>query len=381
MRRDHRIVAAATALQTAAGQRLQWPPRSHTPPPRDLAALPAACAVLAVALAACGARSELIAPPIDAAASCAPGIVAQGTGYRGPRELGSNATHFVWFAGAFPSTSTSPGLQRCARRGCVQTVPETLASGLPGAYALALDDAEVFWNDASGGVFRCNLQGCSPTAFVRTRSRVESLALDATMLFMGTADALSACPRTSCSAPSILANARPGAGITRVVLDDTDVYFIDDTLASPVLACAKTGCGGAPRTVAADAGAMDLALDDTNVYFIVNAGLSSSAAAGAILSCPKSGCVGPPAVVARGLNHPSALVVDAERVYWIDNGSGMGMQDGDVMSCPKSGCTSSPTVYATNLWTGGIAVDDRCVYWVSSNYDFHDSFAVYRAPR
>ncbi|HEY6460471.1 MAG TPA: hypothetical protein VIY73_09980 [Polyangiaceae bacterium] len=133
-----------------------------------------------------------------------------------------------------------------------------------------------------------------------------------------------------------------------VAVDDTEVYSVDPS--GTVLACPKSGCTGAPRTVASGTGSMGIAVDDTNVYWAGNGVYAAPKAGGSTTTLTEAG-------------DPYEVAVDDSYVYWTDNG-------GPVMRVAKGGGTPqkiADTTPQNSFGPMGIAVDCANAYFLTSD--------------
>jgi hypothetical protein len=126
-----------------------------------------------------------------------------------------------------------------------------------------------------------------------------------------------------------------------VAVDDTRVYWIDNTTISAV---AKTG--GTPiALVSGLTGGSALAVDATSAYWTSQGEVAKVALAGGT----------PTQLAPLGTPYPFDLAIDASAVYWMDPGNSMVNQAGLDGSSPMS--------LAKLTGSGGIAVDAHAIYW------------------
>jgi hypothetical protein len=306
------------------------------------------------------------AAPVDAApGACTAGVSVPATTAVAAIAVDETDIYWVELGDGNPSPSGIVG--RCGKAGC--TSPTVLASGLTEPFDVVLGDASVFFSDLDG-IHGCDKAACSPS-LLASEPQTTFLAVDTTDVFFR-AGGIYSCPLGGCSVPTTLAGFT-GDNYVTVAIDKTDVYWVSTSYSGgmldptgKVLACAKTGCAGMPRTVMSGVPyPFDLAVDADRVY--VTSGQYGPDDAGAILTCPKSGCA-EPATLAGGLHHPIAVAADSTTVYWVDEGTmAANFVDGDVASCPKTGCAGGARFLATSQNTpAAIATDESCVYWVET---------------
>jgi hypothetical protein len=101
-----------------------------------------------------------------------------------------------------------------------------------------------------------------------------------------------------------------------------------------------------------------IVVDDTNVYWI-DQGMQQSSGTytnAQVMKCAKSGCANAPAVLASGSwNHTTRLAISGGTLYWAAPNL--------VLACPTTGCTGGATVLSTSpLAPTDIAVDETGIY-------------------
>lgn len=157
-----------------------------------------------------------------------------------------------------------------------------------------------------------------------------------------------------------------------IAVDDTTVFFTDDTNQHParIQAVARDGSapdGGAVELIAeAPARPYGIALTASgHLYWTVP--FVASTDDGLVQAVPKAGIPdgGPPiGAVALSQMGPRALIVDAKNVYWLLTGS-PNAPTGMLVYCPLSGCPNDgPIVLASQQRVPRhLTQDERAVYW------------------
>jgi hypothetical protein len=108
-----------------------------------------------------------------------------------------------------------------------------------------------------------------------------------------------------------------------------------------------------------------IVIDDVNVYWI-DQGMQQSSGTYTntqVMKCAKSGCANAPTVLASGSwGHTTRLALSGGTLYWAASNV--------VLSCPTTGCPGGATVLSTNpLAPTDIAVDETGIYVGASTQD------------
>jgi hypothetical protein len=198
-------------------------------------------------------------------------------------------------------TNDGTTIMECPNVGCGDgAAPVQLWSGQANelTYALAIDDAYVYWLTFQGEVFQCAKGGCN-------------------------------------GQPAMLASSRTVQVGSAMAVDADNVYW---TTALPlsmgeIFACPKTGCGNAPTPLATGlSDAYVLATDGVNVYWgdaIAQVGQNAcyvpadENCAWRVAECAVTGCGNQPTTLALPSSPVAAIAVDTESVYWATSGSGV----------------------------------------------------------
>jgi hypothetical protein len=158
----------------------------------------------------------------------------------------------------------------------------------------------------------------------------------------------------------VLSNILPNFGATFYLgIDSTNVY-VPDSGNSRVVYCPLTGsCGSGYVSMSGITYPRAVYSDGTSVWVVAS---GASAAAGSILKCSVGVNCGAPTPFASGQNTPWAVVADSQNVYWTNSATA-----GQLMRCPVAGCGGTPTVWVTGL-NGPYAMtqDANAVYFLDS---------------
>jgi hypothetical protein len=296
-------------------------------------------------------------------------------------------SYVYWSLSSAPNRAA---IARCSVDGCAQ--PELIADA--GTYksrgpVLAVSGGIVYYAvptlfDAAadggvgtpGSIWRVMSDGGAPTKLLTGDVFATQLVVDQGTIFWsnyGVTCGVMSCPVSGCTTPKLLSS-RPSCEdtaeneITGVAVDATDVFFtlhggpaVDGGAGvdGAVLRCPRTGCPGAPFTVALTQGAIPftVAVDATHVYW-ATATSKTSAKPGEVLSADKSGSS--VTTLASMQETPYLLTVDDSRVFWTDQSRGV------VLGVPKGGPGGAPTtlasVQANPSW---IANDAKRVFWLT----------------
>jgi hypothetical protein len=259
----------------------------------------------------------------------------------------------------FAVYATAPG-------GYVGAVPQDggsaqpLVTGQNTPRHLAVDAQHIYWVDtgAGGSVMMAALDGTNPVALASSVDDPWGLAVDGTAVYWavegsGDAGAIKTCPIMGCVQAATIASglSRPAG----VVTGGNDVYWTEAIDGGAIDTCAKSGCAGAPRTVAvAQNDPTSIAINGSNLVWVTDADgtVMTASLAAAIFSPtkligaePSSGAFSTP------------VAADESNVYWTNQ------NDQTIRSCAISGCGGVAKILATGQASAGIAVDATAVYW------------------
>jgi len=330
--------------------------------------------LVALALAGCGARSDLDVAGAAAGADAGPSCAAAGAPCATSADC-CDAACVEQVCGGPPCHAGDPpvvlssGLDTpfglavdaatvyfttLANDGAVLAVPKVggattaIAPGQVDPESVAVDDGAVYWTSSGGGfVGRVDKSGANLIELASGQSGPSGIALDATHVYwLNYLDpgAVSVIAKEG-GAPSVLATG--GTGFSRIAVGDAGVTWTD-FYTSSVLRVPKQG--GAEVIVAQLPGNVgDVALDGDVVYAAAGTSIFRIASPGA-----------PPEPVAPiGGSGAARLAVDGDTLFFTD------AQAGDVARVPKAG--GAPEILAAGqLAPVGVAVDAWCVYWASA---------------
>jgi hypothetical protein len=261
--------------------------------------------------------------------------------------------------------------------------PEVLASNLPYANRLALDEERVYWTSSDNRIQALPLGGGTPVVLADKQDGPWDIAADGAALYWTSTDANQVRSLAlGGGAPAVLADAGNPLGIAvrKGALYFTDTY---DKLSDQEHVVRIPLPGGAPQTIASTAGAWMVAADDQRAYW-------TDRASGAVWSAPVSG--GDAAMMASILE-PTDIEVDGEAVYVtglegtfrvplgggapqvLAAGAGLGLAidathvfvgtaDGRILRVPKVGGAAVALAKA-ELYPSDIAVSDQHVLWIT----------------
>jgi len=191
---------------------------------------------------------------------------------------------------------------------------EVIVSGQPAAFAIAADEAHVYWTNspAGGDVWRASI--ASP-------SDAEAIA--------------------------------PPQDAYGVAVDADYVYWTSSVQGGAVWRANKDGTG-AVKIAADQSYPSGLAVDGEAIYW-TNKSLS-----GSVMRRRKAGFAAPE-VLARSRSRPDAIAVRGGYVYWSEAGS----SQEDILRVPA--CGGAPLRLAVQQTVLDLAVDDTHVYWATGN--------------
>jgi hypothetical protein len=333
-----------------------------------------------------------------------PGVLA--SGLIAPVSVAVDSANVYWLSQGLHAVSTqnqaiigSAALMKCAKTGC-NNRPTVLASGSwddTGARdrleGIVSDGTNVYWA-ANNAILSCAVNGCDdqPTRIASpvTGTPPWSISVNATRVFVASADGVFTCPLGGCvdsnDAGSPVDSGGPenlwAGSVTAVAIDSTTAFW---NSYGAMLSCAIGGCNGTPRLLTSPSVPFfvgQIAVDQANVYWAlgtpttfaatnmnINPGYSllfPAGSAAAIVRCAKGGCNGQGVVLANGLAAPMGLATDGASVYFTDVGSdSTGRNDvGRVAKTPVTASGGTGATIADHLQNPrGIAVDASNVYW------------------
>ena len=250
-----------------------------------------------------------------------------------PTAITVDATTVYW-------TNTGPyphEIHSCGRAGCgvASTLVVTLAKGAfayPNGLLLPIDlairDGQIFWAENTVGAIRSVPVGGGPMTTYVANAAYAPIA---------------------------------------VAVDDTHVFFTDDSPGHPPQVQAVPRASGAVTAVASPAGkAAGIALTGTGALFwtvptvtAAGDGLVQSALPGSVPGGPRAATTAASSQVS-----PSAILTDAANVYWLEAGSANGAT-GRILTCPLTGCPApGPVVLASQQkHPRHLAQDATALYW------------------
>jgi hypothetical protein len=321
------------------------------------------------------------------------GIITLASGQAGPGGIAVDDTSVYWINigrntttnGKAPMPDVEGQIMKCAIGGCNGT-PSALANGLttfPESTPIPLVVAagNVYWNELflDGGASQMiaqvptTAQGVTPVAL--TAGFAWAMASDGRSIYWTTNSGVSvmACALSGCAgAPLTLWTGlaqTPNQLTTGVAVDDQNVYWATEP--GNIMKCAKSDCGGTTTVIAyGPVTAAQIAIDATNVYWTT----SQPKGLGGVFQCPKAGCDNGPTTLVSGLSSAYGIATDGVNVYWAELGDGGccvgGTGVGRIAMCAVSGRSDGPRTLAGGLSNPeGIAVDAKNVYWTTSGPD------------
>jgi hypothetical protein len=276
------------------------------------------------------------------------------------------------------------------------------------AWAVALDDINVYWLDFGNDVFACPLTGCpnnTPTllslngefnsgfeaiaggsgmAFLLASGAVDSCAgsgcslvpatywalpaksdpfssaivSDASNVYFADGYSLYECPiGPNCSSPTTLV--KTADSVSLLAVSSGEVFYIDDSASAYEVVRAVPIGGGTPRLVCSSGsdnffGVQAMAVSSGHVY------MTTAADPHVYVCSPGSGNIG---IFFNGETTAHGLAADEANVYWTTGGT--------VETCPiGSTCTGPRTIASGQSNPEGIAVNSTAVYWATATAIF-----------
>jgi len=262
--------------------------------------------------------------------------------------------HVYWVGEGSVSASNGGTVNAASRGGGAVS---TLASGLSGPRAVAVDGTRVYWADASQGtVGEVPLGGGSVTVLATGRPQLGPLTVDGTNVYWvdyqaGTVN------EVPVGGGTVTTLATGQSAPLSITTDGTNVYW---GTSNGKVQEVPVG-GGTVTTLATGQGANSLAVDGTDVYW-ANDGAPSFyyPAGGTVNKVPIGG--GTVTTLASGQVNLSSVAVDGTNVYWATWGTSPSFH-GTVREVPLGG-GSVTTLASHQTFPRSLAVDGTHVYWI-----------------
>ncbi len=298
------------------------------------------------------------------------------------------------------SCGHSCGTMTCSMGGCDSVV---LSTGFDPPGRLTIDSSNVYWSNLDGTIKSVPIAGGATTTLASGLGAGMGIGVDAQNVYAVSQDGrIVSAPLTGTMAVTVLATAQPQP--YSLAVDGTNVYW--STLGSgagngTIMACAKTGCGQVPTTLASGIHVQypyGLVVVGGNVYwtsfnfggeinvvpttggtftnFSSNLGYPYEISAagsimmvvlygqgGAIATVPMSG--GAASNVVGGQSFPTEGATDGVNGYWT-----LTIPSNEMgATLVKSSLTSpGPVTLAANVQpAGSVAVDGTWVYWLTND--------------
>jgi len=271
-----------------------------------------------------------------------------------------------------PTAPTYALAMQCEKTKCA--APIALAMGmdiLP--LSIAVDEQTVYWTtqDAAGfdparkgsvpnGLYACAIDGCNQSPLAVVTGTMHNVFTDADKLFWIGSNEVSECASGQCSASTMSVAAGNGS----VRIDGGYAYWSTSTA---IMRCplSSTGCASAPVVVVPDSPS-DWNPNVPNLRpFAIDATNLYWTSDGVLKRCAKEGCSTPTVIMPLGNTEAHCIATDGVNVYWTAPNA--------VVRCPVTGCAKPVRVYmsfpASPPLPGPecVAVDETKVYWTAAS--------------
>jgi hypothetical protein len=248
--------------------------------------------------------------------------------------------------------------------------PVTFASGEQAPLSLALDDANVYWQNRGGTVLSCPLSGCPgnvPTLLAfngQLFSEFESTAAARSTVFFLSSLAIDSCAGGGCGLAPSTYWTTPGndgggfsdAGIgslNAVITDTSNVYFADGSM---LYSCPIASICDSPTTLFSTLGTIGPLAVTAGEVFFVDRGDSPT---GGILAVPIAGGSSRLVCQSSVLVDVRAIVASGAYIYFTT-----GDDSSSIYQCLAVG--GGPTIFASDEFPFGLAADSTSLYWTNA---------------
>jgi hypothetical protein len=264
---------------------------------------------------------------------------------------------------------------------------------------LAQDDSYLYWTDDNGNaVSRTDKVSGATTVLSQSTYFPDPIAVDDAGIFWGDATGVWRCSKSSCSLTTTLVANEQTALVAAIAIDDVSVYWTEGF--NTLLGARKAGTGqSAAQLWEIDGSVNNVASDGQKVYFTASDGYlragtpPTDAAAGTLQSIgpfpyatggvavdgthvywtlfdsvagvvervPLASLGQTPSPLAQSLHHPGHLASDGTNVYWVGTTTAGGTT-GAIYGCAIAAC--NPTILATGSDSiVAVVVDATAVYY------------------
>jgi hypothetical protein len=283
----------------------------------------------------------------------------------GQADLNSVATDG---AAVFFTSAVDGSLYRCAAAGCGKSAT-LIGAGNERSYFLALEGADVYWNNNStnkqttpGQVLGCPKAGCMAPEIITSAPMISAanptqMGADAENIYWSSnAGTIWRASRKGDRAPVALTKITNSAYLAI----RSGTVYISSASDNAVFVCPTAGCATPPpRLVAGDqAKASDITMDGVSVFWMRT---------GAIVSHAIGGNTATEIAPAAG---GGRVAVEGGDLFWTEPSTGK------VFTMPKTGGVPPRLLATDQTSVAGIAADTKFVYWVNRSEG-----AIYKLAR
>ncbi len=236
-------------------------------------------------------------PPVNPPAS-GPTVLA--SGLNSPQGLAANTGNIYW---------AEHGTKTIKKMSLATGITTTVIGGMGTTIVFAVDANYVYFHSNSCRMDKVSVNGGSSSPVVASVGTVGQIVVSGSYAYW-TATGVILKVNITTGQETTLASGLNNP--TRLAVDDTSVYWVEQNIAGAVK---KVGInGGAVTTLASGLNnPFDIAVDATSVYW------TEYNAAGAVKKTPING--GSVTTLAGALSSPSYLAVGSSNVYWTDTGT------------------------------------------------------------
>jgi hypothetical protein len=223
---------------------------------------------------------------------------------------------------------------------------------------LALDDTYIYFSEANtGGIYRIAKTGGMPLPYWEGITFPFAVAVDDATVYWGDVEGVWRCPKAGCPGGMETAIAPSIENVQAIAIDQANVYWTDD-VASQVLAAPLTGATAGTQLWSgpSNSSPLNIATDGQHVYFTSDDGR--------LHIVDVDGGAASPSTLGGAGSASLGVTVQGSQVFWTAGGA-----QGKVLETPTAAPTSASALLTNQNVPGPIVSDGVNLYWLGSDGD------------